>query len=256
MSAGKITGFGLLVIGLVGCSDAAGPGALSPTSRLTLAVSTSDGSQAGAPAAADTIAGGGHRLVVSRVEMVLRAIKLQRVEQSIDCADDSGNSGPGGPAASASSDDDCEKFVVGPMLLDLPLGAAVKRTVTVEVDTGTYRRLEFRIHKPEDDGDDADRQFLLDHPEFARVSIRVTGSYDGRSFVYISDLNAKQRAELVPPLVVGAKANTDLTLVVDIRKWFVDGSGALIDPQTGLKGQRNDNLVRDNIRRSFRFARG
>ena len=251
MSTSKIAGLAVVVTGLAACSDGFGPGGDSPK-RVSFTVSTSVPGQAPGLAAADSIKNGGHTLVLSKVELVLRAIKLKRVEGSVDCSDDDSRSSA--PSASSSDDDGCEKFVAGPMLLDLPLGAAPKRLVTVEVDTGTYRRLEFKIHKPEDDGDDAeDTQFLRDHPDLDRISVRVTGTYDGRTFVYISDLSAKQRTDLVPPLVVGTRANTDLALVVDVRKWFVDVSGALVDPQSGLKGQRNDDLVRDNIKRSFRF---
>lgn len=246
MSNSKIAGLLLVVTGLIACSDAVGPNG-QPTERVSLSIATSD-HPGGAPfATADTIDQGGRRLVLTKVELVLRAIKLQRIERSIDCADDD-SSGSG-----SADRDDCEKFVAGPLLLDLPLGSDPKRVVTVEVDTGTYRRVEFRVHKPEDDGDQADRDFLRAHPELERTSVRVTGTYEGRPFVYISDLNAKQKADLVPPLVVGTRGDTDLSLVVDVRRWFVDGSGALVDPLTGLKGQRNDNLVRDNIRRSFRL---
>ncbi|MFN0181108.1 MAG: hypothetical protein ACKVZ0_20055 [Gemmatimonadales bacterium] len=259
MMVRKIAPTLLIVTGLAACSDGFGPGG-DPIRRVSFTVSTSAPGAAPGFAAADSIVRGGHTLVLSKVELVLRSIKLHRVERSTDCSDDDDDSNSGSSSASSatSSDDDyCEKFVAGPMLLDLPLGADVRRLVTVEVDTGTYRRLEFKIHKPEDDGDDAeDTQFLRDHPDLDRISTRVTGTYDGRTFVYISDLNAKQRTDLVPPLVVGARANTDLTLVVDVRKWFVDRAGALIDPQSGLKGQRNDDLVRDNIRRSFRFFQG
>lgn len=239
----------LVVTGLGACSDTTGPGG-EASRRVSFTVSTAQPGTAPGFAPADSIVSGGHTLVLSKVELVLRSIKLHRVEQSTDCSDDDDDSN----SRSSSDDDRCEKFVAGPMLLDLPLGSEVRRLVSVEVDTGTYRRLEFKIHKPENDGDDAeDTRFLQDHPDLNRISIRVTGTYDGRTFVYISDQSAKQRTDLVPPLVVGARANTDLTLVVDVRKWFVDGAGRLIDPQSGLKGQRNDDLVRDNIRRSFRF---
>lgn len=255
MMVSKIAPTLLIVTGVAACSDGVGPGG-DAIRRVSLTVSTTVPGTAPGFAAADSIVARGHTLVLSKVEVVLRSIKLHRVEQSTDCSDDddSHSSSSSAPSAASSDDDRCEKFVAGPILLDLPLGPDARRLVTVEVDTGTYRRLEFKIHKPEDDGDDAeDSQFLRDHPDFDRVSIRVTGTYDGRTFVYISDLNAKQRSELVPPLVVGARGNTDLTLVVDVWKWFVDESGGLIDPQSGLKGQRNDDEVRDNIRRSFRF---
>ncbi len=257
MFASKIVPLPLVVttvVGLAACSDGTGPSGSSAVpgfGSVTLSLSTGNGGPSAA--APESVSVGGHTIVLGKVEVVLREIRLKRVQDSCDCRDDSGSSGSGapGPSGESSDDDDCEKFVAGPLLLDLPLGGGVKRMVSVEVDSGTYRRLEFRIHKPEDDaGDDA---FIKAHPDFDRVSIRATGTYDGRAFIYISDLNARQRSDLVPPLVVSGTKATDLTLMVDVQRWFVDGQGGLVDPQSGLKGQRNENLVRDNIRRSFRF---
>ncbi|MCK7521644.1 MAG: hypothetical protein MZV64_30150 [Ignavibacteriales bacterium] len=65
---------------------------------------------------------------------------------------------------------------------------------------GTYDRLEFEIHKPEDDGDADDAAFLAAHPDFRRISIRVTGTYNGTPFAYTTDLSEEQERALVPPL--------------------------------------------------------
>jgi hypothetical protein len=113
-----------------------------------------------------------------------------------------------------------------------------------------YDELEFDIHKPEDDG--RDREFLRANPEFARISIRVRGTFNGQPFVYTSDLNAEQESDLRPPLVVAEARTVSLTLLVDLRQWFLNGSGtAYVDPRSANKGGANENLVRDNIRDSF-----
>jgi len=109
------------------------------------------------------------------------------------------------------------------------------------------------LHKPEDNGlDPADAAFLAAHPDFAAISIRATGTWNGSPFTFTSDLNADQEMQLDPPLVVtAAGANVDVTLKVDVATWFADGSGGLVDPATAGKGGQNENLVRDNIERSF-----
>lgn len=254
MVARKIVACSLVVTAcmLGACSDGSGPSS-SPTQSVTLSVSAGGLSAAAAP---ESVTVGGHTLALNKVEVVLRRIRLKRVDGTIDCDGESG-SGDSAPSASSGSDDgsgsdddECENVSVGPMLLDLPLGGGVERLVTVDVDTGTYRRVEFQIKKPES----ADQAFISANPDFAAISIRATGTFDGQAFVYTTDLNAKQRSGLVPPLVVADGATpTDLTLQVDVGTWFRSGSGQLIDPATGLKGQANDNQVRDNIRRSFRL---
>ncbi|MEZ4587203.1 MAG: hypothetical protein R2909_12440 [Gemmatimonadales bacterium] len=214
---------------------------------------TAPGVSAAALAAADSIEVGGHTLVLEQVELVLREIELKRVHDG-QCDDDRGGSSPS--AGSASRDDDdhdddaCEKFVTGPMLLDLPLGEGPERVVTIEADTGTYREVEFEIHKPEDDpGDDA---FLAAHPDLKKVSIRARGRFDGVEFTYLSDLSAEQEYDLVPPLVVSEATTTNLTLTIDVTSWFKVG-GQLVDPGQANKGAAFENAVRDNIRRSIRL---
>ena len=242
--------------GLAGCSVGTGP---SRGQQVTLSVVAGDLTPGTAPAAApDSITLGGHTLVFEQVELVLKEIRLKRVEGTQGCVDDDqDHDDVRGAAAARSSDDDdegddddhCEQFVVGPMLLDLPLGPDPARIVTVQVDTGSYREVEFKIHKPEnDEGDDA---FLQAHPELRKVSIRARGRFDGKPFSYVTELTAEQKQRLDPPLVVTEQTATNLTLVVDIRAWF-QVSGALIDPITAAKGQLFDSAVRENIKRSFR----
>lgn len=230
----------LAIASLTACSEGTGPGT-EATGRVRLSLSTGTGPSGGpAIAASETYTLGGTTLVFSRVQLVLREIELKRTEASSSCLDDS----RGGP------DDDCEEVQFGPVLLDLPLNGSTSQVVTVTADTGTYRELEFEVHKPEDDGRDA--AFLAQHPDFRRVSIRAEGTWNGVPFVFLSDLGVEQELDLVPPLRIEAAGNTDLTLQVDLRSWFLNSGGtALINPATANKGQAAEGLVKENIKRSF-----
>jgi hypothetical protein len=256
MLAGKIvTGLVLVTLGAAACSDGTGP---SPAAgKQSISLSVSSGATGPAGAAADTVSSGGHSLVLGKVELVMRQIRLKRVEGSQACAGD--DQGDDAPAASGSdghdggngeSDDSCEAVATGPLLLDLPLGGTPQKLVTVTVDTGTYREVDFKLHKP----GTGDSDFVKANPDFAQLSIRVTGTFDGHNFSYQSDVTAEQRDALVPALAVTAAGPTNLTLVVDVKTWFVDSkNGQLIDPASGAKGQVNEQLVRDNIRASLRM---
>lgn len=232
---GQTLAMSALALGVAACSDGTGPGG---GRQVTLSVAT--GSAQAAAASADSVTLGGHTLVLDRVELVLREIELKRLFD--DCDDDRSSS------RSGSSDDDCEEFSTGPLLLDLPLTGGPERVVTIQADTGTYSEVEFEIHKPEDDP--GDNQFLQQHPEFRRVSIRVRGRYDGQPFVFITDLDVEQEYDLVPPLVVTDATETNLTLVVTVIDWF-RVRGALVNPLLGLKGQPFESEVKENIKRSF-----
>jgi hypothetical protein len=233
----------LVMLAAVACSD-------GTTGTLTLALTTAR--PLGAPLAAApagrsaapkvTMAGdstvialGNDTLVIRSVEVVLREIQLERVETA-QCDDIMDN-------------DDCEEFETGPVLVSLPLGATATVTqVAIDAPAGMFNELEFEIHKP-DAVDDA--AFIAAHPTFADVSIRVTGTFSKAGtrtdFTYTTDLNEQQEIALDPPLTVAEGATTNVTLRLDLARWFVNGT-VLVDPATANKGGPNENLVRDNIR--------
>ena len=188
------------------------------------------------------IALGNDTIIVRSAELVLREIELKRVEAQ-ECDNVAGN-------------DDCDEFETGPVLVALPLGTTATETVVaIDAAPGMYDELEFEIHKPENDsaGDDA---FLAANPTFARISIRVTGTYShagSRSaFTYESDLNAKQEVLLSPPLTVSEGQPVNVTLRIDISTWFLNGAGtALVNPATANNGQANEQVVENRIQASI-----
>lgn len=221
------------------CSDGSGPG--STGRQVSFQLATRASGPAPAPgmaslAGTETIALGNDTIVVTQVELVLRQIELKRV---------------GGLVCDTTVvGDDCEELKTGPVLLDLPLGAGAARQFTVPVDTGSYGKIEFEIHKPSRSDDAA---FLAQHPAFDGVSIRMTGTYNGTPFTYTSDLDVEQEADLVPPLTVTDTNGANLTLFVDLSTWFANQQGTgLIDPASANKGGAFESEVKNNIEASFK----
>ena len=233
----------LVAIALAACSDSTGSTGdagvrFNVASRATAIPEAPAGSFAGRSMPV-TLTDGTNTLIVERVQIVLREVELERVSDA-GCA-----------SGSASGDDDaCEKLEVGPFLLDVPLGVGATTQFTIAVDTGHYREVEFEVHKASDD-DDEDAAFIAANPDFEDVSIRVTGTYNGTAFTYLTDLNAEQELALNPTLVVTEAGATDLTLLVDVDRWFRTGGGTLIDPATANDGQANEDVVANNIEASF-----
>lgn len=217
------------------CSDASGPG-----TQPGVSLSFSTGSSAAAPGfyasiMADTMTDGQNELIIDRAEVVLREIELERVET--------------GECDSSTASDDCEEFEVGPVLIDLPLNGGTETYVTVEAPPGSYDELEFEIHKvSNDDPEDAD--FRAQHPDMVGKSIRVTGTFNGQPFTYETDLDVEQEHDLNPPLVIDESGTVNVTVLIDVSAWFVDGSGNLIDPTSANKGGQNEGLVKENIKQS------
>jgi len=167
-----------LITAAVGCDDATAPTAGVPT--VSLSVWLGGGSANPAPALFAEgleLTDGVSTLVIESAELVIRELEFEKVETA-GC--DSG-----------LDDDDCEEFEVGPFLLPLPLDGSVSTEITAQVAPGTYDEIEFEIHKA-DDGDLADQGFLDLNPNFAGISIRVTGTFDGRSFVYTSAIDEER----------------------------------------------------------------
>lgn len=235
----KFSGAALLAVAALtaGCSDTGGP--TTGGRQVAFQLATRPATGVPAPGAAllagsETIALGNDTIVVSQVELVLRRIELKRV---------------GGAVCDTTANDDCEELRAGPVLLDLPLGAGADRQFTVAVDTGSYGKIEYDIHKPES-SDDAG--FIALHPDFDGVSIRMTGTYNGVAFTYTSDLDVEQEADLVPPLAVTETTGANLTLRVSLEEWFRNQAGTgLIDPATANKGGALEGEVKSNIEASF-----
>ncbi|HEX9727540.1 MAG TPA: hypothetical protein VGA37_03415 [Gemmatimonadales bacterium] len=241
----RILTLSIMAGAVAACSDTTAPGivdqphvALSFTTLASGVGTASTSAPWFSVAAGDTVVSGSDSLVISRVQLVLREIELKRANH--DACD-----------SIMGDDDDCEEFAVGPLLLDLPLNGGVTTSLTVAIDTGSYDEIEFEIHKPDDDSQ-ADSAFLAQHPDFARTSIRVEGTYNGEPFTYETDLNAEQEIEFVTPLVItDATAETNVTLRVVLDSWFKTSAGSLVDPRSANHGGANEGLVKDNIRQSF-----
>jgi hypothetical protein len=245
---------------LVACSNGTSP---VPAGHVTVNASTVPGPAALQSLSSDPITDGTNTLVFDRVQLVLRDIRFKRVNDDV-CEGDTGSGGSNDLVVMShegngddGQEDACESVNAGPFLLDLPLGPGVDKMFSVAIDTGTFDEVRIKLHKPEDNsGDPADQAFLATHPEFTNISIQATGTFNGTPFTFTSDLDAEQRMELVPPVVVTeSSTSVDVTLKVDLTTWFADGTGGLVDPATAGQGGANENLVRDNIEASFHAFR-
>jgi hypothetical protein len=230
------------------CGDSSGPGNGSGT-NLSIAVATLTSSSAGriAGSGAPTVSlerhvtspGGTHTLVITSAAVSLSRLELATVD-SAGCADDD---------HPEHDDDRCHELATGPTLVDLPTDNSVVSVLSLQLPAGTYRALEAKI-RPVRTDDNGGSAFLTAHPEFANASVRVEGTFDGTPFTYTGSPNASLELRFDPPITVGSTATT-VTVHVSIDRWFADGSGNLVDPATANAGGANEQLVRDNVRRSF-----
>lgn len=196
-----------------------------------------------APSLAVSVTRGNDVIVITHVQLVARKIKLEREDGSCpaDIEDDS------------EDGDECPSLKLGPLLLDPPLDVeGADPSFTVDIPAGVYDELTLQIHKPAGSNDAA---FIAANPDFDGVSIRVTGTFktgtlDPVPFTFTTDLTQVIEIELDNPLVVVADGETGLTLLLDVRGWFLDqGGGALLNPLS--LSQQARSRIEQNIRQSF-----
>lgn len=236
----------LAAAALTGCTQ-------GDTGRLSIGFSsrpTTSGGTSSLAGDSGVFSLGNDTIIVRTVEFVLREIELKPVEDVAGCQDEE---------SEGEHEDECEEIETGPMLVTPSLDSAVAHAISVNLPAGTFDELKLKIQPPDDEAP-ADRQFTLDHPDFAQLSLRVTGTYStagARSdFTYTSDLNARQEIELDPPLMLAVDGAVNVTVRFDIGRWFLDAAhSALLNPATALQGGPNELLVRDNIRASIRAFR-
>ncbi len=184
---------------------------------------------------------GNDSIIIRSAQLVLEEVELKRSDVS-SCDAVMGN-------------EDCEEFETGATLVSLPLGSStIAAEVSVNAPPGTYNALEFKIHKPSS-GEDA--AFVAAHPDFANVSIRVTGTYSQAGtrsdFTFTSQVDQSEEASLPSPITVVEGQAANITLRVDISGWFINSGGtALVDPASANPGQANASVVSNNIQNSFK----
>jgi hypothetical protein len=222
---------------LMACGNSNGPGSGLALSFATRSASVSAAAPVfAAPATAGSTAA--DNLVITSAQLVLRKIELERSDAST--------------CAQTANTESCHELEVGPVLVSLPLTAGATTQVSVDLPAGTYKEVQFQIHKVSD-SDPAEAAFRTANPAFVGKSIRVLGTFNGTAFTYESDLDVEQELSLQPNLVVTDQtATTSLTISVVLGDWFKTASGGLVDPSTASKGGVNEGLVKENIKRSMK----
>lgn len=186
----------------------------------------------------------GDTLVISTVQLVLNEVELKRADVT-SCPDTI----PERKDRERSSDDrGCSRLDLGPILLDLPLDSTGTSKMAVSIPAGAYDEIEFELDKVRtgSSASAAESQFLVRHPEFRDVTVRVTGTYRGAPFTFTSRVEAEVEFEFEPAMVVEPGVNDNITVSLDLGRWFRNGTGALLAPTV-----QNQSRIEQNIVTSF-----
>ncbi len=196
--------------------------------------------------AADLVVGTADELVLQKVQLVLRKIELDRTGTAdctgeIDDEDDDVNDDHSGRGKEG-----CEEVIRDPILIDVPVDDALHPVITVPLPAGTFSELEAKLAPARE----TSTQFNAANSDLVGKSVRVAGTFKGAPFVFTSSVRSKLEMEFDPPLVID-ETTKNATISLDVRKWFLNSSGAVIDPSAAPAESINRAQIENNIRRSF-----
>lgn len=136
---------------------------------------------------------------------------------------------------------------VGPLVVNLDMSGNVKVNVSGKIPAGTFNRLRFKIHKPEDNEAVSDPDFKEGTSGSRRYSLVAKGTYNGSAFVYKSRKSINMELVLQSPFVLEQGQNINVTMIMNPYKWFSSGTDYLDPSNSG-----NENTIDDKIRDAFR----
>ncbi len=232
---------GALALAILGACSSDLTGANRQPVKFSFTTKTSSAAAAGIRMSTDLVVGSAGDLVLTKVQLVVDKLELNQ-NDATSCVAEIENSGDDHGEAG----DECEDVSRDPMLVDIPVDAAVHSVVTVPLAPGTYTKLEAKLEPARPTA----TAFNTANPNLVGKSVRVEGTYKGTPFVFTSAVNAELEMEFNPPLVIDA-TTTNATVSIDVSKWFLDSSGAAIDPSTATPGSSALQRIEDSIRRSF-----
>lgn len=237
----RFIGAGTLVLGVFwssGCDKSTEPaqtsGELSMTAKYTtsaaalLKSSATSFESTAEVAAVDSIR-------ITRARFVLRDIKFK------------------------TAGEDSASFKAAPFVMTLNLSEAPQAIAVVPMKFGTYRRVEFDVQRVEQPMISAlpvaDQAQFADFLAGERYSIIIEGlvfkdgSTTGAAFTYRSKVDAKQKIDLSPELVIAeGSTSVNATLLISSARWFRAQSGSLVDPTVS----QSEGVIDENLKSSIR----
>jgi hypothetical protein len=180
-------------------------------------------------------------MLVTKLELVLSHVKLRRSGVSA-CPDSMPPSSQRGRSHDAGG---CSRLDLGPMLLDMPLGGSTTSALAVTVPAGTYHEFEFELGdvSTSSRASQAEKDFLTAHPQFRDVTVRVTGTYKGTAFTFLSRAQTEVEFEFEPELIVKTGVNDNVSTTVDLAAWFMGDAGAILAPTVANQTRIDQNIL-------------
>lgn len=136
----------------------------------------------------------------------------------------------------------------GPFVINIDLAGGIKEISTGTIPSGSYDKVKFQIHKPDDNETPPDPEFKDGNSGNQRYSFIIKGTINGEPFVYKSKKSIGLSINLDSPLNVQNIQN-NITVLLTQRIWFLI-NGNTVDPRE----PGHENEIDDNLKNSFSQA--
>lgn len=208
---------------------------------LTLSVSAGDAGAVALNSGGLSAAKSGH-VEITRARLLVRAIQFHARDNDDGTESDAGE----------DTEEEGLDFRTDPMVIELDLTGSPTQVDVAEIPVGTYHKVSFRIHKPEDDADLAGTEFEDFKTDDGRFSMLIEGLLDGEPFTFEARSAFQQKVILDPDLVVDEdfEGPLNVALTVDVSRWFVGRDGSDLDPTSDRPAVIR--AIEKSIRDSFR----
>ena len=156
-------------------------------------------------------------------------------------------------ARDSESEGDSLDFRSEAIVVILDTDSTVTELQISDIPSGTYHKISFRIHKPDEEETPLDPEFKTGQGGQERFSVIARGQFENADFTYRSSKAMHQTISLEQDLVIdGTEIDPiNLTLMVDVNDWFVGNGGQDLDPTATQSGATSQ--IDKSIRESFRI---
>lgn len=141
-----------------------------------------------------------------------------------------------------------KNFKTGNYVLYLILDARVMTIGSAYIPVGTYDKVNFEIHKLQDNETPPDPDFVDANGRYSTVA---KGTYNGTPFIFKSDISASQKIRMTNELVV-TETSSNITLKVEPYIWFINAAGQYMDPNDPGNHNEIENNIKDNVKGNFK----
>lgn len=135
-------------------------------------------------------------------------------------------------------------------VINFDVNGNLKTALTSRVPKGFFKKIKFKVHKPEDFETPPDSEFKTGNSGNQRFSFIVKGTYNGSPFVFKSrkSMNMVMNFATVSNITNGT---SNMTMVVDKLKWFTV-NGNIVDPSNSNYEDDIEDNIKDSFKRIFK----